>query len=229
MIRLLRKVRLESASQKRLGKYLLYAIGEIILVVIGILIALAINNANQNRQLAQKERAYLFGLQNEFQTSKRKLEELIRVNRENLNGARQLLNISDAEQIPEDSVISGYLYATFANDITYNPNTSILTEMINTGSLKDISNDSLRMSLTMWIATLDDVVKQENDLRQQREKVLDMLRTEEYSIRTIMDQAGITDGTLGIEPADRHASNAMLLQSREFENNLLMFISATYQ
>lgn len=50
MIRFLRKIRQELLSQNRFRKYLLYAIGEIVLVVIGILIALQINNWNENKK-----------------------------------------------------------------------------------------------------------------------------------------------------------------------------------
>ena len=50
MIKFFRKIRQRLLSQNKLGKYLLYAIGEVILVVIGILIALQLNNFNQERK-----------------------------------------------------------------------------------------------------------------------------------------------------------------------------------
>ena len=56
MISLLRKFRRELMNQNRFGKYLLYAFGEIILVVIGILIALQINNWNQQKALEKKDK-----------------------------------------------------------------------------------------------------------------------------------------------------------------------------
>ncbi|WP_111708711.1 DUF6090 family protein [Lutibacter citreus] len=48
MIKFFRKIRYKNLTESKFGKYLLYAIGEIILVVIGILIALSINNWNKN-------------------------------------------------------------------------------------------------------------------------------------------------------------------------------------
>ena len=50
MINFFRKIRQKTLTENKFGKYLTYAIGEIILVVIGILIALSINNWNQERQ-----------------------------------------------------------------------------------------------------------------------------------------------------------------------------------
>lgn len=56
MIKFYRQIRKALLSNGKTGKYIKYAIGEIILVVIGILIALAINNWNQNR--IAEDRAY---------------------------------------------------------------------------------------------------------------------------------------------------------------------------
>lgn len=49
MLKVFRRFRQELLIKNKFGNYLLYAIGEIVLVVIGILIALSINNANQRR------------------------------------------------------------------------------------------------------------------------------------------------------------------------------------
>ncbi len=58
MIKFFRKIRQRILSENKFSKYLLYAIGEIILVVIGILIALQINTWNQNRLEKIKSQAY---------------------------------------------------------------------------------------------------------------------------------------------------------------------------
>ncbi|WP_430468011.1 hypothetical protein [Winogradskyella ouciana] len=52
MIKFFRKIRQNLLNKNKVGKYLLYAVGEIILVVIGILIALSINNKNEERKAA---------------------------------------------------------------------------------------------------------------------------------------------------------------------------------
>ena len=54
MIKFFRKIRQNLIKENRAGKYLLYAIGEIILVVIGILIALQVNNCNNTKQNEKK-------------------------------------------------------------------------------------------------------------------------------------------------------------------------------
>src|SRR5210317_2049235 len=62
MIKLFRNIRKKLAAENKVTPYLLYAIGEIVLVVIGILIALQINNWNENRKSKILERKMLFEL-----------------------------------------------------------------------------------------------------------------------------------------------------------------------
>ena len=90
MARLFRKFRLQFLNQEKSSKYFLYALGEIFLIVIGILIALGINNWNQNKQIRKREQFYLSGLKKEFENSKLKLEKLIEVNKLNYNQAKKL-------------------------------------------------------------------------------------------------------------------------------------------
>ena len=50
MLRIFRQIRQRLLTNNKFSKYLLYAVGEILLVVIGILIALQVNNWNEERQ-----------------------------------------------------------------------------------------------------------------------------------------------------------------------------------
>jgi uncharacterized protein YbcV (DUF1398 family) len=59
VFRFLTRLRKDSGAGKRFRNYIFYAVGEIVLVVIGILIALQINNWNNQRKLEDKEVAYL--------------------------------------------------------------------------------------------------------------------------------------------------------------------------
>ncbi|MEZ4941281.1 MAG: DUF6090 family protein [Saprospiraceae bacterium] len=203
----------------------MYAIGEIILVVIGILIALGINNNNEYKTTRKKEQTYLLGLRSEFQTSRLKLQELIRVNKSNYEGAKKIVEfISDKTTPPTEKQFSEVLFNTFAFDIAFNPNNSLLSEMTHSGSLKDILNLELRKRLTSWLSTLDDIAKQEKELAVQREHILDLFRSDAYSLRTILDQTEVSDKEIGLSQKTTTASNLQLLHSRAFENNILLFM-----
>lgn len=58
MIKFFRIIRQQLLSQNRFSKYLLYAIGEILLVMVGILLALQVNNWNEDKKLKVKKESY---------------------------------------------------------------------------------------------------------------------------------------------------------------------------
>ena len=223
-----KRIRRRLIVSKRLKEYLLYATGEIVLVVIGILIALAIDTGIQRRALRATEREYLAGLREEFRLSRLKLDELMRVNRSNYAVGCQLANyLHHSRERPSEQELADLLYRTFASDIAFHPNNSLLLEIINSGRMQHLSDARLRVMLTNWIATLTDVAQQESDLYTQREKVVDLLRGPATSVRTVFDLTGVSDGELGLTLADRHVSNLEMMNSAAFENGLLLFLLTT--
>jgi hypothetical protein len=79
MIRFFSKMRYKLAAENKVSKYLHYAVGEILLVVIGILIALQVNTWNQERIARIEERTILKNIRSEFLENKKailvKIEE----------------------------------------------------------------------------------------------------------------------------------------------------------
>ena len=67
MIKFFRRIRYDLMEKNKTGKYFKYAIGEIVLVVIGILIALQINNWNESRKKEQVEKQVLKSLFQEIE------------------------------------------------------------------------------------------------------------------------------------------------------------------
>ncbi len=225
MISFFRKTRRWLLQRNKFSKYLLYAVGEVILIVIGILIALGINNWNQRKIIEEREQFYLAGLQEEFRQSRIKLENLIEVNRLNYEGGKKIIDFIDhPEKLPDEKLLSELLFNSFSYEIDYNPNNSLLNEMINSGSLKDISNTELRKKLTSWESIIQSVHRQEANLREQREIMLDIFRNEERDIRTILDDNGIAQEFMGLGSSTDLKSNLEVLESQEFENNLLIYI-----
>src|SRR6056300_1738580 len=77
MIKFFRKIRQKLLSENKLSKYIIYAIGEIILVVIGILIAFSLNNWNDYRKNQKKEKLFIDGLINDLNKQKLLLDAQI--------------------------------------------------------------------------------------------------------------------------------------------------------
>jgi len=224
MLTRLRLIRRRLLGERRFSNYLLYALGGIILVVVGILIAVSINNHYQHKATQSKARVYLTGLKTEFLDNQHKLAVLINVNKSNLSHARELIEqINKRPEQIDETQFSRLILQALNNDVAYNPNNSLLTEMINSGSLKVIESVPLRRLLTNWLANVDDIAKQEQDLKLQREYLIDFFRGDKTSFKTVLQNAGampVNDETSNLS----ENSNLHLLESRAFENNLLMFI-----
>ncbi|WP_052461125.1 DUF6090 family protein [Psychroserpens mesophilus] len=91
MIKFFRKIRQNLLSEGKTGKYIKYAIGEIILVVIGILIALQINNWNESRKQSSTEREFITSLKNDLKEDKAFIERVIELNEPRIE-AYEILN-----------------------------------------------------------------------------------------------------------------------------------------
>lgn len=80
MIQFFRKIRRGLLDQKRMGKYLLYAMGEIILVMVGILLALQVNNWNEQNKKEKLELGILSSLHSDLESSMHTIDERIAAN-----------------------------------------------------------------------------------------------------------------------------------------------------
>ena len=98
MIKFFRKIRHKLLAQNKVSKYLLYAIGEIVLVVIGILIALWINNKNQEYNNAKIARTYLEDFKRDIEADVKTLDEKI------LKNLKQIQNIDSIRSYTQGQV-----------------------------------------------------------------------------------------------------------------------------
>jgi len=102
MITLFRRIRQKLINSGSVTKYLFYAIGEILLVVIGILIALQVNNWNENIKVEQKTRVVMTEIK---QNLEQDLSSITTVNNLNMSIIRSLSRLSEKpEIIPDDSL-----------------------------------------------------------------------------------------------------------------------------
>jgi hypothetical protein len=104
MLTFLRKIRKSLIESGSTRKYILYAIGEIALVVIGILIALQINNWNEGRQAAKFELQLLLELKKTMERDTGRIAWASEGNQRNQNSARIVLTYLDSNLPPHDSL-----------------------------------------------------------------------------------------------------------------------------
>ena len=113
MLTFFRKIRkgLVDSGQDRkpvspLGKYMIYALGEIGLVVIGILIALQINNWNEEQKTKEEEVVFLKRLKSEFESNQALILGEIRKQENISDGLRSLLQVISPK--PVDTSIDSF-------------------------------------------------------------------------------------------------------------------------
>jgi hypothetical protein len=145
MIKLFRKIRQQLLSENKFTKHLLYALGEIVLVVIGILIALQINNANEEDKLRKKEFVLLSEMATNLRTDQKDLEFNIQGNAGQINANQVVLNALE-NRLPMHDSLKQY-YADIFGNYQLSENTAAWETLKSIG-LDLISNDSLRVSIS---------------------------------------------------------------------------------
>ncbi len=221
----LRHLRQRLIKNNSILKYFLYGLGELVLIALGILLALYVDNWNEERLEKKREQFYLSELHAEFEGSRVKLENLIAANRETYQKAGEIANVMALGGKGLDEIeFSGLLFHSFSDEMTYNPNNSVLQEMLNAGRLEYLSDPDLRGHLTTWSSRLEQIRQQEQNLRDQRSEVMELTLSEGGDIRAILESTGILTGEMGLKESPEKRSNLDLLQSRNLENHLLIFI-----
>ncbi len=145
MIKFFRKIRQNLLAKGKTIQYLKYAVGEIILVVIGILIALQINNWNEQRKDNAKEQAILKRLKKEFIANKEQLLEKIESRKDiNKKCVRLLTLYNEPDKAELDSII---LYFGSIIPTTFDP---IQNDLVRSGNIEIVKSEELKQLLINW-------------------------------------------------------------------------------
>ena len=162
MIKFFRKIRQRLVAENKFTQYLIYALGEIILVMVGILLVLQVSNWNQNRLARNKEKVLLTELNLEFKQNKTQLEDVLKFHRR----AKKSADLIIAEfPINVDSLdLDSFRLKDrgFGFRHTFNPSQGIINSLVNTSSFDLISNPELRKLLVSWRDVLQDYQEEED-------------------------------------------------------------------
>ena len=150
MLRFFRQIRQRLLTENKFSKYLLYAIGEILLVVIGILIALQVDNWNEDRKINKREREVLQSLYNEITTNLEVLRGCSEGIREQLGYTDTLKTYlgPDYPGLSKNRLFDLFYYTTY---VPYcNVVTDVLDELRASGNLQLIRNIEIRQAISRW-------------------------------------------------------------------------------
>jgi hypothetical protein len=175
MLSVLRGLRRKLIEEGKLKSYLAYAIGEIVLIVAGILIALTINDWNEQRKNREVELRMLSEIEASILSDQKELSDALESVRTSISRMEALLNILKNPTAYHDSldVFFGAAYGVHSATLNTAP-----YEAIKAGGLDRISNDELRLKL---IELFDDSYKRIVIIDEVEIKVnLDILRPYYY-------------------------------------------------
>ncbi|TMM28718.1 hypothetical protein FDT66_12455 [Polaribacter aestuariivivens] len=166
MIHIFRKVRHHLIHNNKFKKYALYALGEIALVMIGILLALQFNNWNQEKENTKKEEWYLINVVEDIEYQKGALKDQIKDYEYSINVANKLLNDYNRLKsfIKIDSLNEKLNILTFTHNFPNTNNT--YQELVSSGQQSLIKNKELSLELIDFYLFCEDnfiEVKNNND------------------------------------------------------------------
>lgn len=134
MIKFFRKIRQKTLTKKRFGQYIFYAIGEIILVVVGILLAIQINNWNEDRKKLSLLRSYEENLISELQADLSRIESLKLSNEKKKQSIREYFAYYNTEN-PRPDVLLQKIDSINTSKRAFYTNAYTIEDLITTGNL----------------------------------------------------------------------------------------------
>ncbi|MFH6769752.1 DUF6090 family protein [Gaetbulibacter aquiaggeris] len=169
MIKLFRNIRQNLIMENKTTNYLKYAIGEIILVIIGILIALSINNWNEHRKLKIEEHNSLIDLRSEIVSNIEALTKTIVSHQKSYDVAKKLKDLfNDREafdNMPDSIFLTNYLQ--MVNNATFDPKLGILKSLISSGKINTLSNKELLYSISSLEDEITDALEDQVKIDEQ--------------------------------------------------------------
>lgn len=166
-----KRLRKQALRSGRWRSGLSYALGELTLIVLGILIALGISNCNQRRQALEAERHFQEALARQTAASAIMLDTLITVAQRTVEASRQLLaspnpfeNSHECWRLVVEQAV--------AYDLDFRPLDATVRELTATGQVRILRDEHIRNSLYGWDSWLAGIHRQEDYLRQLRDRII---------------------------------------------------------
>lgn len=184
-------------AANKLGKYIWYAVGEIVLVVVGILIALQVNNWNEERVEQRQIREYVLSLAGDLQSDMEMLEPVEKQISVLIDKSKRFADYVQGKALSEISNIDLFIFIRSPSYRPFEWNRAALEQLKNSGALRQIKNQQLVKMISEYDALtqhLDqDYTNDENNIRQAFSFALGVVNTN-YPKRQLIDGYFDDDG-----------------------------------
>ncbi len=156
MIRFVRQFRRRLLAENRFSKYLLYALGEIALVMIGILLALRVNNWNELQKDRVRELEYLKLLTEEFERDSLSLSRVAQLTGSKVTQGKNLLPLLSSEEPLPDSVAFVYHAFLVGRGGSFNPYIPSYQKLLSTGDVSTIQNGEITSLIARYLDRMEE-------------------------------------------------------------------------
>ena len=220
MIPFFRKIRKKMADDNRPIQYMRYAIGEIVLVVFGILIALQINTWNNELIEKRKEQSVLIGLHETFSINLDNLDYVMATSMAAFDSSKKLLSLMGPSASGYTNTQVDSLIGHMINYSTYDPSSGTIDDIINSGKLNIIRNPELKANISNWSGMLEDAKKDIQIANNHTFNVLVIYLNDKANLKNVPIPKNIVEKTqLNItEPSHFPTNYEVFMRSKEFEN-----------
>ena len=133
-------------KKNKTGKYFKYAIGEIVLVVIGILIALQINNLNEAKKTRIKEVSYLKNIKSDLKLTNFEIDQYVTSRTKRANAASSVVEHYNGKPVTDWNEFNKHTIDVYTWQRFYQIDNTF-QELMNSGNFAIISNDSIKSNL----------------------------------------------------------------------------------
>lgn len=218
---------LREIINQKISKYLIDRIGELIVVILGIIIALQINNWNENRKTKISEENYLESLLNEFNSNLTRLQKTKEINAGNIDCALEILKHTKP-QYPELATFEfdSLFFGIVLREVQFRPGSGVIDEIISSGKLGIFSNKRLRYEIASWESLMQAVKFQEQEHANNRNDLMIFCSSSFNTREALINNFG---DVFEISPSKFKVKNELLLQSVNFENKVVGFyVTAKY-
>ena len=165
MIKIFRKIRQKLLTENKFSNYLLYAIGEILLVVIGILIALYINNLNTERQDTDTLNGYLNNITENIKSDQVNLEKISTFRDSSIIGSKYFMKMIEQESKEQYvTYFSKYFKFNPWLDESFQSNQSGFDALKNSGYLNKIHQAKVETLLYKYYSLVEKIRNEEQSL-----------------------------------------------------------------
>ena len=218
MLSFFRHIREKLLSANKFSQYLLYAIGEIILVVIGILIALQINDYSEQKKERKKEQILLSNLSKDVALDIQQIENNTKLSRERLKRLDSLIQLlKSPENLDEDRFVRQSYEFVF--DQYFKSNSGIFDEAVSSGKMSFVQNESLRQDIFNYYRNAKETYTDGTTRQITDEFITPLLVEHVYLNQQGLKMLGLDlEDTAGLKDLDAKA----LSQNREYWKMVLL-------